>query len=199
VTIEAYEDPKAGWNVRAVPTNHTLAPQSVSTPPVDGEGHMHLYVDGEKVGRMYGEWVHVGTLTDGDHELRVELSANNHKPLAIDGEIVDASITITQVDGISPIAMEDEGALSDADQVMIMIEAGEITGDTGRVEIELGSPVEIVVHGDVSDEVHVHGYDILADLTTDEKAVLRFTADIPGIFEVELEGTGTLLTELEVR
>ena len=45
---------------------------------------------------------------------------------------------------------------------------------------------------------HAHGYDIFLDLIAGQEDVLRFTANVPGIFEVELEGTGLLLLELEV-
>ena len=51
---------------------------------------------------------------------------------------------------------------------------------------------------DVSDEVHVHGYDLLAEVSPDEPAVIVFRANAPGVFEVELEGAGLLLLELTV-
>jgi len=52
--------------------------------------------------------------------------------------------------------------------------------------------------GEVADEVHVHGYDMTVDVTPGAEETLEFPADIPGIFEVELEDAGTLLFELEV-
>jgi len=36
-------------------------------------------------------------------------------------------------------------------------------------------------------------------VTADDDAIFTFTADIPGLFEVELEGAHTLLVELAVR
>lgn len=70
---------------------------------------------------------------------------------------------------------------------------------TERITVERGDEIEIVVTADVSDEVHVHGYDFRADVTPDEPAVITFVADLPGIYEVELEGAHILLFELEVR
>jgi hypothetical protein len=58
--------------------------------------------------------------------------------------------------------------------------------------------VRIVVDADVSDEVHLHGYDLMADVTPDEPATIDFVANAPGVFEVELEGAGKLLFELEI-
>ena len=69
-----------------------------------------------------------------------------------------------------------------------------------RVErVALGEPVTLAVTSDVADEVHVHGYDTHVDLVAGQESTLTFTADIPGRFEVELEGAGTLLVEIEVK
>ena len=39
---------------------------------------LHLYIDGEKITRLYGNWWHVAALTEGTHELMVEISANGN-------------------------------------------------------------------------------------------------------------------------
>ena len=57
----------------------------------------------------------------------------------------------------------------------------------------------ITIVADVTDEVHVHGYDLLATVTPDGPAVIEFAATIPGVFEVELEGAHLELLLLEVR
>ena len=49
--------------------------------------------------------------------------------------------------------------------------------------------VVITVTSDVADEVHVHGYDLMADVAPGAPATIRFTADAPGRFEIELEDT----------
>lgn len=79
----------------------------------------------------------------------------------------------------------------------ISVEAGEVIGG-GRLEVPLGSEVEISISSDVTDHVHLHGYDVLADVAGGSTAVLAFTADIPGIFEVELEEARLPLAELEI-
>lgn len=75
---------------------------------------------------------------------------------------------------------------------------GTITGG-GRQEAPLGSTISIVVTSDVADEVHLHGYDKKVDVTPGAPATLTFTADIPGIFEVELESLGLKLIDLVVK
>jgi heme/copper-type cytochrome/quinol oxidase subunit 2 len=77
-------------------------------------------------------------------------------------------------------------------------EAGVVTTETNRVKARIGDTVEIIVTSDVAEEVHLHGYDIVADLEPSVATTLRFTADIPGIFELEMENSGTLIFELEV-
>ena len=61
-----------------------------------------------------------------------------------------------------------------------------------------GDRVRIIVHADVSDEVHLHGYNLMSDVTPEQPARIDFAADVPGVFECELEDAGIPLFELEV-
>ncbi len=81
--------------------------------------------------------------------------------------------------------------------IEVTVRDGTVTGG-GRYEVALGSEVRIVIDADVADEVHVHGYDQFAEVTPGDPAVLEMTADIPGIFEVELEEAHTAILELQV-
>ena len=81
--------------------------------------------------------------------------------------------------------------------VDVTVAGGEVTGG-GRHQVDLGETVTIRVTSDVSDHVHLHGYDVLADVAAGETAELVFDATIPGVFEVELEDAGLPLLELEV-
>ena len=83
--------------------------------------------------------------------------------------------------------------------VAVTVKNGKVTGDTGRVKVEQGSKVQIRVTSDVSDEVHLHGYDKMVDVKAGGTAKLTFTADIPGLFEVELESRAKQLTQLQVQ
>lgn len=103
----------------------------------------------------------------------------------------------TETEAPSPTEEPTETPAPDAVEIEIEVEDGEVRGP-GEVEVTQGERVRIVVRADVSDEVHVHGYDILGDVTPDEPAVIVFRADAPGVYEVELEGAGLLLLELSV-
>lgn len=93
VEIAIIEDAMIGYNVQIDVTDFTFAPQHASSEYVDGEGHAHLYIDGVKIGRVYGEWVYVGELNPGLHEIKVTLNGNDHSMLMADGlEIADAVV-----------------------------------------------------------------------------------------------------------
>ncbi len=82
---------------------------------------------------------------------------------------------------------------------MISVEVveGEVTVE-GPATVGLGDEVTIRVTADVADEVHVHTYDLYADLEPGTPGEITFVAEIPGVHEVELEGAGLLLLNLEV-
>jgi hypothetical protein len=229
ISLEVLKDNISGWNVHATPTDFILAPEHVSTDPLDGEGHMHLYIDGVKITRMYSEWYHIADMDEGDHEIRVELSANNHSALGHDGVALDTTVTITQeLDELVDMATDD---LMDSDEMdstdMVMEENADhdhsevtdgtetLTGDTslqtyhlvvadgevqtpGRIEIDLGSVVQLHIHSDVSDQIHVHGYDILRPIEPGGEVQINFVANLPGVWETEMEDSGLLLIELVV-
>lgn len=88
---------------------------------------------------------------------------------------------------------------SERHTIDITIENGEVLDDAGPVEVSVGDHVELRVSADVSDEVHVHGYDVLQAVGPDDPATLSFVADVPGQFEAELEKHRQTILELRVR
>lgn len=95
VQLTVTVDPMSGWNIQAAPQNFRFAPQNASGPHVDGEGHGHLYVNGEKIARLYSPWFHLAQLPPGEHTIRVTLNSNDHSDLVVDGKIVEASARIS--------------------------------------------------------------------------------------------------------
>jgi heme/copper-type cytochrome/quinol oxidase subunit 2 len=90
-------------------------------------------------------------------------------------------------------------AAPEAVRINYVIVGGEPQGGIQRDSVARGRDVVITVTSDVADEVHVHGYDLMADVAPGAPATIRFTADAPGRFEIELENTGVQIAELEVR
>jgi hypothetical protein len=83
--------------------------------------------------------------------------------------------------------------------VEIRIEGGKPVGGIERVTVKRGDLIELVVHSDVADEVHLHGYDLHADVEAGGTARIRFQAKIAGVFEAELENRKLQILELTVR
>jgi hypothetical protein len=61
-----------------------------------------------------------------------------------------------------------------------------------------GETVRFRVRSTTDEEVHVHGYDLKKDVRPGQTITFAFKADIPGIFEIEFEKSGTTLAQLKV-
>lgn len=72
-------------------------------------------------------------------------------------------------------------------------------GEIRRFSVKKGRKVAMVVRSDLSDHVHLHGYDLMADVAPGSPARIQFVADTPGRFEMELEDRGLQIADLEVR
>jgi heme/copper-type cytochrome/quinol oxidase subunit 2 len=96
----------------------------------------------------------------------------------------------------------DTGATTTAETpsaVRIRIQArGDGSGSIRRVTIERDQRVTLIVSADVADEVHVHGYDLMADVAPGSPARISFEASVPGRFDVELESRAIQIAELRV-
>lgn len=118
-----------------------------------------------------------------------------------DTSVADTATTTTVADattstGNTAIATDstsDEGIVIEASVV-----GGSVDVVADRVEIDLGSTVTIRIDADAADHIHLHGYDVLADVAPGSPAEMIFTADVPGVFEIELEDSGTFLFEIVV-
>ncbi len=83
--------------------------------------------------------------------------------------------------------------------VSIEVRDGAVVGGPVRLEARLGEQLRIVVNSDVADEVHIHGYDRLAPVAAGGQAAIVLKADLPGVFEMELERRNLSLGELVVK
>lgn len=106
VKIMVEEDAKSGWNVRIITTNFTFAPENVNGMNVEGEGHAHLYVDGVKISRVYGDYFYYGEEFDGTKTFKVSLNANDHSEYTVDGVPITAAVEVTHDHETMPHAEE---------------------------------------------------------------------------------------------
>ncbi|HSR94240.1 MAG TPA: hypothetical protein VLK56_05190 [Solirubrobacterales bacterium] len=80
----------------------------------------------------------------------------------------------------------------------ILIENGKPAGGIAQLTYNQGERVRFKVDSDVSDEVHMHGYDIMKDVKAGGSVSFDFPATIEGVFEAELEGREEQILELTV-
>jgi heme/copper-type cytochrome/quinol oxidase subunit 2 len=83
-------------------------------------------------------------------------------------------------------------------RVNVRFQNGEVVGGLVEAEIDQGEQVVLTVRADVTDEVHLHGYDLSADVAPGQPARITFRAETAGVFEVELEELGIPIAELTV-
>lgn len=93
VAVAVDGDPAGGINLEVTTTGFTVNAAAASTDHVEGEGHFHLFIDGERVQRFYNRSVYFAGVTEGPIEVMVELSANDHRVYAVNGEPITATVS----------------------------------------------------------------------------------------------------------
>ncbi|NRQ34248.1 hypothetical protein HII36_20675, partial [Nonomuraea sp. NN258] len=198
VRLEVRPDSDSGWNLHLVTERFAFTPDSVGGAALPGTGHAHLYLDGKKIARLYAPWHHLpaDAVPAGPHTLTVRLSADDHTLWSVAGKPVEGTAT---VEGTVEEPKDTTAPAGAAVTVAVRISGGQVTPPPGRVEVGRGDRVRLEVTGDRADTVHVHGFDLERPLTPGTPAVIEFTADKSGLFEVETHDSGLVLTQLVVR
>ena len=80
----------------------------------------------------------------------------------------------------------------------IVIKHGKPVGGIRDLTYNKGEQIHFVVESDVSDEIHMHGYDIMKDVKAGGSVSFDFPASLEGVFEAELEGRKEQIVELTV-
>lgn len=81
---------------------------------------------------------------------------------------------------------------------VIVVKHGKPVGGIRDLTYNEGERVRFKVESDVSDEVHVHGYDVMKDVKAGGSVTFDFPATIEGVFEAELEGRKEQIIQLTV-
>lgn len=80
----------------------------------------------------------------------------------------------------------------------IRVEDGEPVGGVEKVKAKKGDTVRIDVTSDGPEEMHLHVYDITEQLEPGKPTRLRFKADVEGVIELELHGSGNQIAEIAI-
>ncbi len=94
VAITAEPDADGGVSVSIITDGFRFAPELVDHAHTEGVGHAHIYVDGEKLARVFEPNYQLDDLAPGDHEIRVSLNSNNHGELVYAGKKLEATATV---------------------------------------------------------------------------------------------------------
>jgi heme/copper-type cytochrome/quinol oxidase subunit 2 len=78
------------------------------------------------------------------------------------------------------------------------VKGGKPVGGVKQITVSKGDPLRFVVHSDVSDEVHVHGFNFHKDVKAGGSVSFSFPAKMDGEFEVELESRKEQIANLVV-
>ena len=89
-----YKDPIGGWNLNLRTTNFTYNAAAAGLKNKEGEGHAHVYVNGVKLARIYGDWFHIGMLPKGNNIILVTLNANDHSSLTHNGRMLEHELMV---------------------------------------------------------------------------------------------------------
>ena len=93
----AGEPARAGWEERGVAACRVSSQwyaAAAGRDNAEGHGHAHVYVNGMKLGRVYGDWYHIGSLPLGRNEVSVSLYANDHRGLSAGGSKITSTRTV---------------------------------------------------------------------------------------------------------
>lgn len=98
VKLEITKDKMSGWNLLIHTKNFRFTPENVNQKNKAGEGHAHLYINGEKFARIYSPSFHIPKLIGTDHEIRITLNANGHETLAVGNVPIEKVISLSSLD-----------------------------------------------------------------------------------------------------
>ncbi|AFY78574.1 MAG: hypothetical protein IGR93_09255 [Hydrococcus sp. C42_A2020_068] len=96
VDLIVHRDALKGWNLELKVTNFAFAPEKVNQSSNFKEGHAHLYVNGKKITRLYGNWYYLDRLEPGRNEIKVSLNANGHETFIHRGKAIE-DVAIVEV------------------------------------------------------------------------------------------------------
>jgi len=183
VSLQATPDTVSGWNLHITTTNFNFDPVNAGGKALVGRGHAHVFVDGVKVGRAYGDWYYLSALKPGTHSIRVDLVTNDHRDLQVGGVHVQASADVVQPEVGAPNA--------DAKQFELVVKDKKVVSGSGDIKVAMGDMVSVTVTNDTDEEVHLHAYDVSIELRAGVPGTLTFMATASGRFPIELEGSKT--------
>ena len=89
VDLIVHPDAVKGWNLEVQVENFQFIPAKANQVSTANQGHAHLYINGEKITRLYGNWYYLENLAPGKNEIKVSLNANGHETLVYQSQGIE--------------------------------------------------------------------------------------------------------------
>jgi hypothetical protein len=114
-----------------------------------------------------------------------------------------AAIAVVAIAIVLLVVLKKDDSAGNADTASgtvptIVVANGKPVGGVRDLTYDEGDRIRFKVKSDVSDEVHVHGYDLMKDVEAGRTIAFDFPATIEGVFEAELEDRKQQIVELRV-
>ncbi len=190
VSVVAIPDDQGGVRIEIELENFELVPLETKSGNQPRQGHLHVELDGATVAMISENHYHLSNLVNGHHEIAISLSSIDHRNYYLDGKPISDSVMV-MIEGGKEISAPDIS-------FKVEIAEGKVKGGLSRFEVSKGDSVEVIIHSDQIDEVHLHVYDKMKKVEPGVPAIIRLDATIPGIFEAELHSAGFRIFELQV-
>ncbi|MEM7250761.1 MAG: copper chaperone PCu(A)C [Pseudomonadota bacterium] len=171
-----------GLILNVATSNFRFSKESVDQPHVSGVGHGHLYLDGEKVGRIFSDRQEISRLSPGTHHIRVSLHANSHEAYAVAGKPVTYRLAVRVERNL--------GSIGEKVEVQRTLTGGELPRKERTIRVKQGQPVLIRWESDTVQQLHLHGYDIETEVGPGDTVAMLFYAGIAGRFPIASHGHG---------
>ena len=173
-----------GWDLKLDLVNFLFAPAYVEGPHVPGQGHAHLYVDGNYIADFTALGVRLPPLDQGTHEIAVGLNAIDHRAYARDGKVVVDRVVLRVGDPRRRVPPGEAKAFE------VAVQNGKVAGTSDTLRVKQGDAIRLRWSSDAAITLHLEGYNIEALVSPASPATMQFVADLPGRFPVEQHAEG---------
>jgi hypothetical protein len=144
------------------------------------DAQVRIAVDSEEPQIATGDTYHLPPLADGVHEIKVHLYTADGRAYLSGGSFVGRRLVVLQSGGNASLASPTlfEGS----------IVGGKLAAGNATLTTRQGTATELRFTSDAELELHLHGYDIEAEIWDSDPVSLLFNANIPGRFPMESHG-----------
>lgn len=95
VKLEILKDSVAGWNLYIQINNFKFTPENVNKEHRQGEGHAHLFINGNKIARLYTNRFYISELLKDKNQIEVTVNANSHAVMMVNNRLISKKIMLS--------------------------------------------------------------------------------------------------------